>query len=91
MIVDSLLDEVEKVASERNHEVIISLMGRLCNYQKTKLKVDDYCEVYKDKDIFGIEDFLLNDDYLAWRVLRSLRKKLSFKTPCGFCKACRNR
>jgi hypothetical protein len=91
MTVDDLLDEVERASSLRNHEVILSLMSRPCNYQKTKLKVDDFCDVYKDKDIFGIEDFLINDDYLSWRVLRSLRKKLSFKTPCGLCPACRNK
>ena len=87
MIVGDLFDEVDKMASLRNHEVILSIMHRLCNYQKAKLKLEVFSEEYKDKDIFG-EDFLVNDDYLRWKVLRSLRKKIIFKKPCGLCPMC---
>jgi hypothetical protein len=83
MIVDSIFDEVEKISLLRNHEVIMFIMNRLCGYQKTNLKLDKFI-VDIDKVDFGL-------DYENWRELKKLRKKLSFKTPCGLCVACRNK
>lgn len=85
MSLQSLFEEVEHVSSMRNHEVIVSLMARLCNYQKTNLKLEQFIEMVDiDKVDFGL-------DYENWRELRSLRKKLGFKTPCGLCPACLNK
>lgn len=85
MILQNLLEEVEQISSLRNHEVIWSIMGRLCNYQKSNLKLEQFIEVIDvDKVDLGL-------DYQNWRQLRSLRKKLTYKTPCGLCPACRNR
>jgi hypothetical protein len=83
MSVQSLLDEVEQTSSLRNHEVIASLLSRWCGYQKVNLKLDQFIE------LVDIDKVDLGLDYENWRELRSLRKKLSFKTPCGLCPACR--
>jgi len=78
-MLQELLAEVEKRCKERNHEVALFFVNRLCNYHKSLIALKREREYYFRNNI---------DDEFSDRRIRTLIKKVKFKNPCNLCPAC---